>query len=36
MGVLFFALAWLLYRTAMKKTVAINTEETKDYVKDIK
>lgn len=37
MGVLFFALmAWLLYRTAMKKTASINIEETTDHVKDIK
>lgn len=37
LGVVFFALmAWLLYKTAMKKQVAIDTDETTDYVKDIK
>lgn len=37
MGVLFFALmAWLLYKTAMKKTTTIDTEETTEYTKDIK
>ncbi|WP_018613887.1 OPT family oligopeptide transporter [Segetibacter koreensis] len=37
LGVVFFGLmAWMLYKTAMKKQVAIDTDETTDYVKDIK
>lgn len=36
MGVLFFALmAWLLYRTAMKKNTQLNTEDATNYVKDV-
>jgi hypothetical protein len=36
LGVLFFALmAWMLYRTAMKKSTPIAAENTTDYVKDI-
>ena len=37
MGVVFFAImALLLYRTAMQTSASIDTEETTDYVKDIK
>ena len=37
MGVVFFAImAWMLYRTAIKKNTFIETEVTTDYIKDIK
>jgi OPT family oligopeptide transporter len=36
MGVLFFLLmAWLLYKTALKKNTPINNEETTDYTRNI-
>ncbi|MEJ7684254.1 MAG: oligopeptide transporter, OPT family [Segetibacter sp.] len=37
MGVVFFVvMAYLLYKTAMKKSASIDTEDTTEYVKDIK
>ncbi|MDB5247407.1 MAG: oligopeptide transporter, family [Segetibacter sp.] len=37
LGVLFFAvMAWLLYKTAIKKNPTIDTGETTDYVQDVK
>jgi OPT family oligopeptide transporter len=37
MGVIFFAvMAWLLYRTAMKRNPPVDTEDTTDYIKNVR